>query len=126
MRAMLPIPAIGSGEAGLTEAAQGGKSFGLVTDLPESMSLILYERLQARGVLGLCTATMNIGTDADAASLIGPDSYLAEVREGRDAIRARVMAGIECLSAEGASAVMLGCTCMSAMTETIAPQLRSQ
>lgn len=120
MRAMLPVPAIGSGEAGLAEAAQAGRSFGIVTVWPDSMNFILYERLQACGVLGLCAGIVNIGSDKEAASITGPDSYLAEVREGRDAIRARMLAGIERLSAKGAAAVMLGCTCMSAMAETIA------
>lgn len=120
MRAMLPVPAIGSGESGLAEAAHGGRSFGIVTVWPESMNFILYERLQACGVLGLCTSIINIGSDDDAGSITGPDSYLADVREGRDMIRARVLAGIERLSARGAAAVMLGCTCMSAMAEAIA------
>jgi allantoin racemase len=120
MRAMLPIAAIGSGEAGLAEAAQEGRMFGIVTVWPESMNLILYERLQACGVLGLCAGIVNIGSDAEAASLAGPDSYLAEVREGRDAIRARVLAGIARLADNGAAAVMLGCTCMSGMAERLA------
>lgn len=120
MRAMLPVPAIGSGEAGLAEAAEGGRSFGIVTVWPESMNFILYERLQACGVLGLCTSIINIGSDDDAAAITGPDSYLAEVREGREAIRERVLAGIVRLATDGAQAVMLGCTCMSAMAETIA------
>lgn len=120
MRTMMPVPAIGSGEAGLAEAAQAGRSFGIVTVWPESMNFILYERLQACGLLGLCAGIVNIGSDADAASLAGPDGYLAQVREGREAILERVLAGIERLSAKGAAAVMLGCTCMSAMAETIA------
>lgn len=120
MRAMLPVPAIGSGEAGLAEAAQGGRSFGIVTVWPQSMNFILYERLQACGVLGLCTGIVNIGSDADTASLAGPDGYLAQVREGRDAIRARVLAAIARLASQGAAAVMLGCTCMSPMAETMA------
>lgn len=50
------------------------------------MNFILYERLQACGVLGLCAEIVNIGSDADAASLAGPDGYLAQVREGQSAI----------------------------------------
>lgn len=120
MRAMLPIPAIGSGEAGLAEAAQDGRSFGIVTVWPQSMNFILNERLQACGVFGLCAGIVNTGSDADAASLTGPDGYLAQVRDGKAAILQQVLAGIAALAEEGAEAVMLGCTCMSAMAETIA------
>ncbi|ESZ86143.1 MAG: hypothetical protein Q27BB25_15800 [Blastomonas sp. CACIA14H2] len=120
MRAMLPVPAIGSGEAGLAEAAEGGRSFGIVTVWPQSMNFILYERLQACGVLGLCIGIANVGSDADAESLAGPDGYLAQVRAGQQDIRARVQAAITRLAAQGAAAVMLGCTCMSGMAATIA------
>lgn len=120
MRAMLPVPAIGSGEAGLAEAAEGGRSFGIVTVWPGSMNFILYERLQACGVLGLCADIVNVGSDADAASLAGPDGYLAQVREGRGTVQAKVRDAIARLAGRGAHAVMLGCTCMSAMAEAIA------
>jgi allantoin racemase len=120
MRAMLPIPAIGSGEAGLAEAATGGRRFGIVTVWPESMNFILAERLQSCGLADRCTDIINIGSDDDAASLTGPGSYLAQVREGQAAILQRVLAGIETLVAGGAEAVMLGCTCMSAMAQSVA------
>lgn len=120
MRAMLPIPAIGSGEAGLAEVAQDGRRFGIVTVWPESMNFILADRLQACRVRYQCTSIVNIGSDADAASLSGPDSYLAQVREGQAAILQQVMAAIETLAARGAETVMLGCTCMSAMAASIA------
>ena len=120
MRAMLPIPAIGSGEAGLAEAVEGGRSFGIVSVWPESMNFILYERLQACGVLHLCAGMANIGSEEDAAAIAGLDGYLAQVREARGAILSRVQAGIATLAAKGAEAVMLGCTCMSPMAERIA------
>jgi allantoin racemase len=120
MRAMLAIPAIGSGEAGLAEAARGGRRFGIVTVWPESMNFILAERLQAGGLHDGCVGIVNVGEEADARSLAGPDGYLAQVREGHAAVVARVLAGVAELAAQGAEAVMLGCTCMSGMAERIA------
>lgn len=119
IRAMLPVPAIGSGEAGLAAAAEGGRRFGIVTVWPKSMNFILSERLLSCSLLPLCTGIVNIGSDADAASLTGPDSYLAKVRQGQAAIRQQVLAGIEKLAADGAKAVMLGCTCMSPMAHSL-------
>ncbi|WP_017671836.1 aspartate/glutamate racemase family protein [Blastomonas sp. AAP53] len=120
MRAMLPIPVVGSGEAGLAKAARGGRPFGIVSVWPESMNFILTERLQACGVTGSCVGIVNVGEDADTELLSGPDGYLSQVREGRAAVVGKVLAGVTDLAARGAEAVLLGCTCMSGMADTIA------
>lgn len=120
MRAMLAIPAIGSGEAGLAEVAHGGRRFGIVTVWPASMNFILAERLQAGGCAHTCVGIVNVGEDIDTETLAGPDGYLAQVREGRASVIASVLTGVAELSAKGAEAVLLGCTCMSGMADTIA------
>lgn len=120
MRAMLPVPAIGSGEAGLAEAAAQGRRFGIVTVWPESMNFILAERLAASGCAHACVGIVNVGEDSDAESLAGPDGYLAQIREGREGVVRKVLAGVAELDARGAEAVMLGCTCMSGMADGIA------
>ncbi|WP_430387119.1 aspartate/glutamate racemase family protein [Blastomonas fulva] len=120
MRAMLRVPAIGSGEAGLAEAAAQGRRFGIVTVWPESMNFILAERLSASGCAGLCDGIVNVGEDSDTEVLAGPDGYLAQVREGRAGVVGKVLAGVAELAARGAQAVMLGCTCMSGMADGIA------
>lgn len=120
MRAMLPVPAIGSGKAGLAEAAAQGRRFGIVTVWPESMNFILAERLVAGGCADACLGIVNIGEDSDAEALSGPDGYLAQIREGREGVVGKVLAGVAELAARGAAAVMLGCTCMSGMADEIA------
>jgi allantoin racemase len=120
MRAMLAVPAIGSGAAGLAEAAMGGRRFGIVTVWPESMNFILAERLLASGCAGLCVGIVNVGEDSDTEALSGPEGYLAQVREGRAAVVGKVLAGVAELAVRGAEAVMLGCTCMSGMADGIA------
>lgn len=120
MRAMLPVPAIGSGEAGLAEAAADGRRFGIVTVWPESMNFILAERLSASGCADLCVGIVNVGEESDTETLSGPDGYLAQVREGRAGVVGKVLAGVAELAARGAQAVMLGCTCMSGMADGIA------
>ncbi|MDM7966146.1 aspartate/glutamate racemase family protein [Blastomonas fulva] len=118
MRAMLPVPAIGSGEAGLAEAQ--GRRFGIVTVWPESMNFILSERLSASGCAHACIGIVNVGEDSDTEVLAGPGGYLAQVREGREGVVGKVLAGVAELAARGAQAVMLGCTCMSGMADGIA------
>ncbi len=120
MRAMLSVPAIGSGEAGLAEAAMGGRRFGIVTVWPESMNFILAERLSASGCAELCVGIVNVGEDSGTEVLAGPDGYLAQIRAGREGVVHKVLAGVAELAARGAQAVMLGCTCMSGMADGIA------
>lgn len=120
MRAMLPVPAMGSGQAGLDEAARGGRRFGIVTVWPESMNFILAERLAACGCGAACIGIVNVAEDADTQALSGPDGYLTQVREARVAVVGKVLAGVAELTARGAEAVLLGCTCMSGMADAIA------
>ncbi|WP_439491559.1 aspartate/glutamate racemase family protein [Blastomonas fulva] len=120
MRAMLSVPAIGSGKAGLAEAAMGGRRFGIVTVWPESMNFILAERLSASDCAELWVGIVNVGEDSDTKVLAGPDGYLAQIRAGREGVVHKVLAGVAELAARGAQAVMLGCTCMSGMADGIA------
>ncbi|WP_288015501.1 aspartate/glutamate racemase family protein [Blastomonas sp.] len=120
MRAMLPVPAFGSGEAGLAEAAAQGRRFGIVTVWSESMNFILAERLSASGCAHACVGIVNVGEDSDIEVLAGPEGYLAQIREGREGVVHKVLAGVAELDARGAQAVMLGCTCMSGMADGIA------
>ncbi len=120
MRAMLPVPAIGSGEAGLAEAAAQGRRFGIVTVWPESMNFILAERLAAGGCAHACAGVVNVGEDSDTEVLAGPEGYLTQIREGREGVVHKVLAGVAELAARGAEAVMLGCTCMSGMADGVA------
>ncbi|ASR51029.1 aspartate/glutamate racemase family protein [Blastomonas fulva] len=120
LAAMLRVPAIGSGEAGLAEAAAQGRRFGIVTVWPESMNFILAERLAASGCAHACVGIINVGENSDTEVLAGPDGYLTQIREGREGVVHKVLAGVAELDARGAQAVMLGCTCMSGMADGIA------
>lgn len=120
MRAMLAVPAIGSGEAGMAEAAIGGRRFGIVTVWAASMNFIVEDLLKAYGHTGHCIGIYNVGGEDEIEAIAGPDGYLSQVREQNAGVLGRVERGVEAMAERGAEAILLGCTCMSAMAGTIA------
>lgn len=119
MRDILPVPAIGPGEVAIEEASRDNRRFGIVTVWPESMNFILLGRLAAAQCDPLCIGIVNVGKEQDLDKLSGPQGYLAQVQSGHGSIVNRVQAGIAELAANGAQAVMLGCTCMDGVSECV-------
>lgn len=120
MRSAIGVPAIGAGEAGLAEAAAGGRRFAVVTVWPASMNFIVEDRITACGRASSCTGIFNVGIEPDLDNLSGPDGYIARIHDGEAALLGRVGAAIADAAARGAEAVLLGCTCMSTIAERMA------
>jgi allantoin racemase len=119
MRAALAIPAIGSGAAGMAEAAAHGR-FAVVTVWPRSMNFVVTDLLREYGHEGACLGIDNVGAEGDLDRLAGPDGYLADVKSGKAALLDAVHAAVARAAAQGADAVLLGCTCMSPIAARIA------
>lgn len=113
MQAGLSVPVFGAGACGLAAASSLGRRIGIATVWPASMNFILMERLHACGLADACTGIVNVGGEAALDRLAGPDGYLAQVRDGAGGIIADIDGAIASLVANGAQAVLLGCTCMS-------------
>lgn len=120
MRAVIDIPAIGAGEAGMMAAAADGRRFAIVTVWPSSMNFIYEGLLAAYGWTQACTGIFNIATDEVLSDLAGPDGYLGRVHRGEAEILAAIGQAIDRAREDGAAAVLLGCTCMSPMADRIA------
>ena len=119
MRAALGVPAIGSGEAGMAAAAGHGR-FKVVTVWPRSMNFIVTDLLRDYGHESGCLGIDNVGAEDDLDRLAGPDGYLADVKSGKAALLDAVHAAVARAAAEGADAVLLGCTCMSPIAARVA------
>ncbi|WBH17999.1 aspartate/glutamate racemase family protein [Sphingomonas radiodurans] len=119
MRAALAIPAIGSGAAGMAAAAAHGR-FAIVTVWPASMNFVVTDLLRAYGYEAACLSIDNVGQEGDLDRLAGPDGYLADVKRGEDALLNAIAAAVARAAAQGAEAVLLGCTCMSPIAARIA------
>src|SRR6478735_4296198 len=120
LKASLPIPAFGAGEAGMAEAASDMRLFAIVTVWPPSMNFILEGRLRAYGLSELCTEVFNVGLEQDVGGQGGPTAYLSRIKNGHQSVLAAASEAIATAASRGAQAVMLGCTCMSAIAARLA------
>ncbi|NBC35164.1 hypothetical protein GTZ99_01165 [Novosphingobium sp. FSY-8] len=122
LRAAVPVPVVGAGEAGLAAVAQaaGDGRFAIVTVWPESMDFLTHDLLRAHGMAARCLPIRHVGDEAALENLSGPDGYLSQIGRAADAIVARARAEIAAAVQDGAQAVLLGCTCMSPMAARVA------
>lgn len=118
IRAAVAIPVIGAGEAGMAAAAACGR-FAIVTVWPRSMNFIPEGLLRTYGHDTACLGISNVGEEADVEAIAGPDGYLARVRNGEQSLLAAIDRAIAAAHLAGAQAVLLGCTCMSALAERL-------
>ena len=119
LRAALDMPAVGSGEAGMAAAAAYGR-FAIVTVWPRSLNFAPDSLLQFYGYGDSCLGIRNVGEEGVLGAIAGPDGYLSRVNRGDAPILDQVMKEIEAAIADGAEAIMLGCTCMSPMAAKVA------
>lgn len=120
MRALLPVPAFGAGEAGMAEASVAGRFFAIVTVWPATMNFIPEGRLRAYGRDEYCRRIYNVGAQNDLKGLGGPAAYLSQVRRGNRTIIAALAQAMAAAASDGAEAILLGCTCMSPMAAELA------
>lgn len=118
LKSALAIPAVGAGEAGMAAAAAHGR-FAIVTVWPESMNFVARALLRAYALEDRCIGIRNIGAEQVIDRVAGPDGYLASVDRADPDILSAVVAAIHAAVADGAEAIMLGCTCMSPMAERV-------
>ena len=119
----LGVPVIGAGAAGLAASSRGQRRFAIVTVWPESMNFVPLALMQKRRVEELCVGIRNVADDSVLDRLAGPDGYLEQVHRGNDEIIARILKAIDECVAEGAQAIMLGCTCMSPIAARVAAKV---
>ena len=123
LRSALAIPVAGAGESGLAAAARHGR-FAIVTVWPESMNFVPIELLRQHGLESRCTGICNVGAEDVLTEVAGPGGYLDRIHLGERTVLGQVIAAVDRAAAEGADAVMLGCTCMSAMAAQVASAVR--
>nr|WP_140404511.1 aspartate/glutamate racemase family protein [Sphingomonas sp. CDS-1] len=119
LRAALAIPVVGSGEAGLAAAAVHGR-FAIVTVWPRSMNFAAESLLHIHGHAESCLGIRNVGHEDVLGMIADPDGYLSRVNRAEASILDQVVTEIDAAIAEGAEAIMLGCTCMSPMAAKVA------
>ncbi len=121
LKASLNIPVVGCGEASLHQALTLARRFSVVTVWPESMNFITHSRLIDCGALSACASLRNVGGESDLADLEAPGGYLSQIAAGATGIVSRVVEACQAaVRDDGAEVVVLGCTCMSPIAQTVA------
>lgn len=109
-RQSLRVPVAGIAEAGMTEAAAGGRRFGVATTLP-GLEAAIRKRAEAYGFAAQFVSTRL--TDGDVSYNMADPGRLADALEG--AIR-------RCVD-DGAEAVVIGGGPLAQAAKTLAPRM---
>ena len=113
MRAAVPVPAIGAGEAAIAAAAKRG-SFSIVTVWPESMAYIYDERLRASAGGERCVKVHHFSPEWELAKLGTDAGVVQRMIRGEDSVVERLTEACRVARAEdGVDCIVLGCTCMA-------------
>jgi len=113
IRAITDVPVVGAGEASVAAAARYGR-FTIVTVWPRSMRFIYEERLRTCPGGENCVGVHYVSPEAGLDLVGSPLGIRARMppRE-RAAVEEPGQACQRAAAADGANAVLLGCTCMS-------------
>lgn len=121
-RAALGIPLIGAGEAALREAsADGTRPFSIVTVWPRSMGFLYEERLRATGLQSLCRSIRHAADEDELHKLGSEEGVMPRMARHEPSVIASLRALCETAAKEdGATAIVLGCTCMAPIGDLLA------
>jgi allantoin racemase len=121
LRGALSVPVVGCGDAALEEAARLGRTFALVTTWPVSMDFIVKRVLRDSGLEAGCRGILSIGGEEDLTDVSQPGGYLSRIAAGEAGILDRLRdACRHAVERNGAEVIVLGCTCLSSVAETVA------
>ncbi|MCU0758975.1 MAG: aspartate/glutamate racemase family protein [Steroidobacteraceae bacterium] len=121
MRAVVPVPVVGAGEAALREGGRDGRRFAIVTVWPPSMRFLYDERLRACGLESQCAAVHHLSDEDELARLGAEEGVMARMHRGEGSVVER-LAGLCARAARGGGAecIVLGCTCMAPVGPALA------
>lgn len=114
LRGSVGVPVLGSGEAAIAAAADGGRRFSIVTVWPESIGFLYTERLAfARGG-GQCGGVHHAFPELELGRIGTESSAVARMERGDVWIVDHLAACCrQAIEEDGSEAVLLGCTCMA-------------
>ena len=114
MRAVLPIPIVGAGEAALEAAAAGHRRYAIVTVWPQSMAFLYEERLRMMPAGAGCVDVIHVSPETELERLTSDAGVMQRMARREDAIVAQLVDVCEQVAkSRGVDAIVLGCTCMA-------------
>ena len=115
IRAAVPVPVIGAGEAGIVAAsANGTRDFSIVTVWPQSMHYLYKERLDNSPGGNRCLRVEHVLPETELQKA-GSDSFVKNrmERHERDVIDMLAARVQQVADEDGVGTILLGCTCMA-------------
>lgn len=125
LKSAAQMPVVGAGEAGILMTAALGRPFAIVTIWPAA-TRFLYAQLLADSAAGAhCVRVLHVGSTEELDEIGKADEdYIARMQRGDDTVFDRVIAHCRAaIDQYGASAILLGCTCMSPIAARVAAAL---
>jgi allantoin racemase len=115
IRSAVSIPVAGAGESAIAEALGLGGTFAIVTVWPSS-TRIYYDRvLRDTGSREQCHSIRYVLEEAELGQLGGGRDVMLQAGKRESSVADRVLRACKDAAATGASAVILGCTCMTGL-----------
>jgi allantoin racemase len=118
MRSGLAMPIVGAAEAALAEARLAGPRFGIVTVWPESMDWLYQRQLRLLDARQSCVGIRYVG--GAAATDQTPHETLGAMHREDAGWIGQIASAMQSLADDGASSIVLGCTCMAPVWEALA------
>ncbi len=121
-RSAVETPIMGAGEAALRQASAIGEGrFCILTVWPKSMGFLYEERLRSLEIVPRCLAIRHFSAEDELSRLSADTSVMAKMaRHENDIIDALGAACDELVTQHRPDSIVLGCTCMSPIAETLA------
>lgn len=118
MHSALDIPVIGSAEAALAEARAHGERFAIVTVWPASLDWLYRRQLLLHEAAERCIGIRYLG--GAQASTAMPAETIGAMHRGAPDWLERIETSMRDCAAQGASSIVLGCTCMAPIWASLA------
>lgn len=125
LRSAVSIPVIGAGQATMQVAAGLGGRFAIVTVWPPILKPAYERQLAEYGFTGLCSGLHFVTSDTELPVMVGSEDgeVYAMGKTRRGALVDRIERTARKALEDGASSIVLGCTCMSPIHEELVARL---
>ncbi len=115
IRSLVGIPVVGCGEAGMKAATSLGERFAIIQVWPAWARQLDESVLRAVGVTDRCCAIRNVAATGEEDEV--HVAMIEGVGDRRQQMLTRILTAAEAaIQQDGAEVILLGCTCMSAIT----------
>ena len=120
LRSLVEVPVIGAGETTYAALSASGTDFSIVTVWPKSTNFVHDRLTHQHNADQLRVNIHNISRETVISGAGRPDDFISRMQDGEKGTFDAIMAACQAVAErDGASTVVLGCTCMSQLAARI-------